>query len=324
MSTRSVAAVALAGTSVASLLAWVFGFGRFSVWFWRLSAPGIVVLAVVAWRVARRGDDERLHLALVAGTIGGLLGTAGYDLFRLPFALAGYRLLAPIDSYGVLLLGAPSSSALTGFAGWAFHVSNGVSFGIAYAVVALGRRWWWGVLWAMVLETATVLTPFVDTYALRGKWALIAVAYAAHVFYGVPLGRWVERADVRVRQLREDTTRRPAVMALAVVTGGLLAWHQPWSSDAGDRAGERVAPGPSAVVRRGRFAPMWLHVAEGACAAFRNDDAVAYAVAGVPGGVRLPAHETTRVCFPDPGVHRIRTSTKPDAGGFVIVDEELS
>lgn len=283
-----------------------------------------MLLAVLASVVARRGDDERLHTALVAGTIGGLIGTAGYDLFRLPFMVAGYRLLAPIDSYGVLLLGAPSSNALTGFAGWAYHVSNGVGFGIAYAVVALGRRWWWGLLWAMVLESATVLTPFVDTYALRGKWALIGIAYAAHVCYGVPLGRWVERADVRVGQLREDTTSRPAVLALAAVVTGLALWHQPWSTDRADRAGEAVAPGPSAVVVRGRFSPLWLHVAPGRCATLRNDDADAYSLAGVPGDVVLEPREATRVCFPDPGVHRIRTSTKPDAGGYVIVDEELS
>ena len=258
----SVAAVALAGAPVASLLAWVFGLGRFSVWFWWVSAPGIVALAVLGVVVGRRGTDPRLHTALVAGTVGGLIGTAGYDLFRLPFAFAGYRLLAPIDSYGVLLLGAPSSSALTGFAGWAYHVSNGVGFGIAYAVVALGRRWWWGVGWAMVLETATVLTPFVDTYALRGRWGLIAVAYAAHVFYGVPLGRWVERAEERVGQLREDTTRRPALLALALVLVGLLAWHQPW-------AGTSTT---AAVVRQGRLVPRWLHVPVDACRTVRNED----------------------------------------------------
>ena len=312
----SVAVVLLAGTPVASLLAWVFGLGRFSTWFWLVSAPGIVALATIAWFTARGGRNPRLHTALVAGTIGGLLGTAGYDLFRLPFAFAGYRLLAPIDSYGVLLLGASSSDALTGFAGWAYHVSNGVGFGIAYAVVALGRRWWWAVLWAMVLESATVLTPFVDTYALRGKWGVIGIAYAAHVFYGVPLGRWVERADQRVAQLREDTTRRPAALSLAIVAAGLLVWHQPWTAIGG--------PAAATEVRNGRFVPRWLHVPVDGCRLVSNGDDERYALTGVPGGVELPRRGRARVCFPEPGVHRIRTSAKPDAGGFVIVDEELS
>ena len=318
---RALVVIALAGAPVASLLAWVFGLGRFSVWFWRMSAPGIVALAAVGLVTSKREPNSRLHTALVVGTIGGLIGTAGYDVFRLPFMFAGYRLLAPIDSYGVLLLGAQSSSALTGFAGWMFHVSNGVAFGIAYAVVALRRPWGWAVLWAMVLESATVLTPFVDTYALRGKWNLIGIAYAAHVFYGVPLGRWVQRADVRMEQLHE-MTKQPALLALALVTAGILIWHHPWATSVDDRAGERVAPGPSAVVRHERFAPKWLHVPVNGCATLRNDDATGYKLKGVPGDVSLVPRVSTRVCFATPGVHRVRTTANPDAGGFVIVDRE--
>ena len=74
------------------------------------------------------------------------MGTIGYDLFRLPFVASGLRVLAPIDSYGVLLLDAHTSSPLSGFAGWVYHFSNGIGFGIAYAAVALGRRrWYWAV-----------------------------------------------------------------------------------------------------------------------------------------------------------------------------------
>ena len=320
----SAVVVVLSGGSVASLLAWVFGLGRFSVFFWTLSAPSIVALAAVGAWLGSTTDERwrRLRTAMVAGTIGGLIGTAGYDLFRLPFHLAGYRLLAPIDSYGVLLLGASGSSPLTGFAGWAYHVSNGVGFGIAYAVVASGRRWWWAVGWAMILESATVLTPFVDTYALRGKWGVIAIAYAAHVFYGLPLGRWVERADERLAQLRDDTTRRPATIALGAVAVGLLAWHQPWSGLAslGD-------PVPVPSVREGRLVPRWVHVPVDGCLALENLDGSAYSVTGTGlagTAVELPRRGTVDVCFPEAGVHRIRTSAKPDAGGFVIVDEELS
>ncbi|HUP87394.1 MAG TPA: hypothetical protein VM143_17210 [Acidimicrobiales bacterium] len=318
----SLAVVLLAGTPVASLLAWVLGLGRFSVWFWRVSAPGVAGLIAVGWWLASRRAGGRLHTAMVAGTIGGLIGTAGYDVFRLPFLIAGYRLLAPIDSYGVLLLGAHGSSPLTGFAGWAYHVSNGVGFGIAYAAVAFGRRWWWGVLWAMTLETATVLTPFVDTYGLRGRWGLIAIAYAAHVFYGLPLGRWVERADARVAELRAETAGRPAVLALVGVGVGLLVWHQPWSvvGRGGDDDG-----GGAADVRAGRFVPRWLHVAVDDCIEVHNGDGSSYAISGAGAAtVALPRRGTATVCFPEPGVHRIRTSAKPDAGGFVIVDEELT
>ena len=38
--------------------------------------------------------------------------------------------------------------------------SRGIGFGIAYAMLAPRRHWRWGVAWALLLETATVVTPF--------------------------------------------------------------------------------------------------------------------------------------------------------------------
>jgi hypothetical protein len=307
--------------SVASLLAWVFGLGTFSAWFWWFSFPAMVALATVGGLATRHGARPQLLLALRAGIVGGLLGTVGYDLFRVPFHLAGFRLLAPIDSYGVLILGAEGSSALSGFVGWCYHFSNGIGFGIAYAVVALGRRRWWAIAWAMVLETATVATPFAGTYAIAGKWHIIAIAYAAHVAYGWPLGRWVEDAPRRVGDLAQAVSR-PVAATLGALSVGLLLWHQPWSADGDDRAGEAVASGPSAVVRGGRLAPTWVRLGVGECAAVRNDDDVTHRLSGAEGTPSLEPDRITDVCFTDDGVHRVRTSSKPDAGGYVIVDPE--
>jgi hypothetical protein len=315
-------AVALLGLGpVASLLAWVFGLGPFAVWFWAVSAPSILLLCSIVWWATRDGERPRLRLAVVAGTVGGLLGTFGYDVFRLPFHLFGLRLLTPIDSYGVLLLGADRSNDLTGLAGWLYHVSNGVGFGIAYGVVALGRRWWWGVLWAMVLETATIATPFVGTYGLRGRWVIIGIAYAAHVAYGVPLGRWVERASVRVPQLLE-LTRRPILVSLSVAVFGLFFWHHPWRSIGSAWSGSSAASASASVsVVRDRFEPRWLRVAVGECVTVHNRDEVIHALRGAgEKPTPLPARGSGRACFADDGVHRVRTSSRPDAGGYVIVD----
>ena len=64
-----------------------------------------------------------------------------------------------IQSFGILALNANSSSPATDWAGWSDHFLNGIGFGIAYAMVALGRRWAWGILWGCTLETLTLLTP---------------------------------------------------------------------------------------------------------------------------------------------------------------------
>jgi hypothetical protein len=306
--------------SVAPVLAWVHGLGSFEAWFWSTTVPAMGALVAVGLVVARRPDQRRLRTALITGTVGGLLGTVGYDAFRVPFAAAGLRVFAPIESYGVLLLGADSSSQWTSFAGWAYHFSNGIGFGVAYAAVALGRRWWWGVLWAMVLETVTIVTPFAAMYGLRGKVGLIGIAYAAHVAYGYPLGVVVERAEDSRRRL-EGRSRRATSALLAGLTLALLGWHRPFLEPAPEREGRAVAPGPSALVRGGRFRPEWLRVGVGECAVFRNSDRTTYSISGPGTPSTLAAGSDTRVCFAESGVFRLRASDEAYSGGFVIVDE---
>lgn len=298
---------------VAALLAWVFGLGPFHVWFWAVSFPAMLLLGTSGWWLVRSGRHPRLGAALVAGVLGGVAGTIGYDLFRIPFVAAGMRLFAPIDSYGVLLLGADSSSPWTGLAGWAYHFSNGLGFGVAYAMVALGRRWWWGVVWGMVLETATVVTPFSEAYGLAGRWGIIAIAYAAHVAYGAPLGRIVERAG-SWEGARSSPVR--AWWVLAALAAGLLIWHRPVITPPEVARGMEVAPGASAVISDSRFQPEWLRVAPGGCAVIRNLDDRSFEI--VEGTEAMPG-EDARVCFEGSGVKRVSLG-EPYSGGFVIID----
>lgn len=292
---------------VTPLVAWSYQLGSFQVWLMAVSLPAAAGLALLA-----RSRLPGLRVIVVAGCIGGLVGTLGYDLFRLPFVAAGWRLLAPIDSYGVLALGADTSSPLSGFVGWAYHFANGIGFGVAYAAVAAGRRWWWAVVWGLVLETATVVTPFATTYQIAGQWDLIAVAYAAHVAYGVPLGMIVERAESFVAGLGE-MTRAPLRWTVGPLLVALVLWHRPFAL--GDNR-------PATMVTGGRFAPQWVRVPVGGCAAVANHDPERYHLAG-PVATGLAPGEVTTVCFPEAGVHRVRVSTAAYSGGWVIVDPAM-
>ncbi len=322
--TNRLGIAALGLTSVASLLAWVSGLGPFHVWFGLVTLPGAVALILAGrWAGSPKGlaTDPELATAIRLGVVAGLIGTLGYDLFRVPFIVfGGLRLFAPIESYGVLALGADTSSAWTDLAGWAYHVSNGVGFGVAYAVVATRRHWAWGVLWAMVLESATVLSPFAQAYSLSGKWGIIAIAYAAHVPFGLALGVIVQRADRWDRHLLEISPRS-VWWALALTGSGLFLWHSPLTEDPKVAAGRAVAEGPSAQISEGGLSPEWLHVGVGGCAALHNGDSLRHLLRVGDLETEVAAGATELLCFDDPGVHRIRTTGEPFDGGFVIVDE---
>lgn len=309
----------LALFSVAPLLAWLFELGQFSSWYWRFTFPALIVLLGAATVVARRDDLADVHRCLVAGTVGGVVGTIGYDIVRIPFLLGGYRLLAPIDSYGVLMLDAVNSSSRTGTAGWAFHTTNGVCFGIAYALVASRRHWGWAVAWAMVLETATVVTPFVGLYGLTTHPWLIVVAYLAHVPYGYAIGVATRSPEATERAVRQFAPRFGTTIMLVTIAAALVLWQRPWSTSARVAEGEAVAAGASAVIHGAdRMSPHWLRVPVGGCATLRNTTAHEVVFAGTA----IASGTDGRVCFPDTAVKRVKIADRDWSGGFVLVDPQ--
>ncbi|MFF5076665.1 hypothetical protein ACFY36_06415 [Actinoplanes sp. NPDC000266] len=301
----------LAGGSIAALLADLYGLAPMHIVFWFVSVPSMIVLAVAA-TLPRVDPDLRARIRV--GAVAGLAGLVGYDVVRVPVALTGQRVFAPIETYGLLIADAAFSSPLTSTLGWLYHLSNGVTFGIAFAVLFARRPVLFGVAWGLFLETVALLSPFADRYGLSGRLVPIVIALGAHVFYGWPLGYLVRHFDRTAAAL--PRLRVTATLALAVAV--VLAWQQPWNVPADQRlAGALSRPGaPVTIVRTDRFHPEWLRIRPGACAYVDNRSTVTFTTpAGpVPAGARSP------LCFADPGIYRIRLTTRPYSGGFVYVD----
>lgn len=300
--------------TVAPLLGWVYGVGAFGTLLRGVALPAMVAVGATAVVLVVRRPTAQLTRALRVGAVAGLVGTAGYDLFRVPFvALGGMRLLSPIETYGVLLADATASSGATAVLGWTYHVANGVLFAVAYAAMAYRRPWVLGLVWALVLETATVATPFADVYGLRGRALPIALAYAAHVPYGLAVGWMVQRGDAVTVWL--DRRRFPVAAALAATVLGLAVWLQPWVP-------ATTAPrGADARVVEGRMEPHIVRVAAGAClrVVHTDDGSPPLTTAPVATGTRAVGTARDDVCLPV-GVHRLRSTGMPYDGGFVIVD----
>src|SRR4051794_33098379 len=129
----------LAATSIWCLLAEFYGLCSMRVFTLVVSLPAMTALVVMGVIDRRRGDGG-LWRGLVIGTVAGLVAAVAYDVFRLPFVLAGplgidsvvppMPLFKVFPRFGAMILGQPveqpSYSVAAHLVGWAYHFSNGL------------------------------------------------------------------------------------------------------------------------------------------------------------------------------------------------------
>ncbi|MFO1485067.1 MAG: hypothetical protein U1F71_17035 [Verrucomicrobiaceae bacterium] len=234
--------------SIALLLGQLYRCGSMNRLFWVVGLPCIVIMACSWWRGVKAGDTEFL-LRLKAGLVGGLLGTLGYDLVRIPLHCMGLNPLTPIRHYGVWITGGDHSTWLTDLAGLAYHFSNGITFAWMYALAACRRHGAWAVVWALVLETLAVFCVFGEVFAIRTAYDVLTVAYAAHLFYGAPLG-WACRRPEQALAWFQPLARRGGAWMTGLGMLALALWFpfawQPSAPNHTNKPGE-VAVGPDAI-----------------------------------------------------------------------------
>jgi hypothetical protein len=194
----------LAATSIWCLLAEFYGLCSMRAFTLFISLPATVLLVMLSVRDLLRGDG-RLARGVVIGAAAGLIAAVGYDLFRLPFVFArawGLEAIVPplplfkvFPRFGAMILGQPLEQASYSWAailiGWAYHFSNGLTFGIMYTALvgeAARRHWSWAVLMAVGLELGMLLTPYPRVFGIRVGVTFVAVTLAAHLIFGVVLG----------------------------------------------------------------------------------------------------------------------------------------
>jgi hypothetical protein len=312
--------------SIAMLLAQTYGLAPMSYTATRLMLPAALVMAAV-WLWAIRARDAGLLLRLRAGLLGGMWGTIGYDLVRVPFHLAGQNPFVPIRGYGVWIAGAATSSPATDLVGLAYHASNGVTFAWIYAIVALRRHWGWAVAWGLALESLAVFSAFGEVFAIRHAYGALILAYAAHVFYGYPLGRACRQPERLLASMRPVLgTARGWMTILAAVWFAiwfLTAWQSPGSAAPAD------PPAPAGTIRVGPTAlhPGWTERTVGSEITLENRlDREADLRVRRPGRpareamvVRLAPGERRAIPLPDRGIHQVLITNAPWRSVFVGV-----
>lgn len=185
----------LAFLSFACLLGHFLGFWSMHWFGCRVLPPSTALLAWIAFakRYVPR-TTESPHTWIVQGAIGGIVAACAYDLYRLPFVLAGYPLFKVFPIFGQLLLGADEPRWLVLLLGWGYHFSNGAALGIMFLALltrVTPRNLFWGaVAWALFIEAMLLLTPYAGFFGLKLNATFIALTLTAHLVFGITLGAW--------------------------------------------------------------------------------------------------------------------------------------
>jgi hypothetical protein len=208
-----------------AVLAEVYGVASLHDVFWFAAVPTYIVLPIL-WAVWRGGRRAEISDAIAIGAVGGFLGTIAYDVARIPFVFAGYRIFAQNASYGLWILDADYSTRFSLVLGWIYHFANGTLFGVMYAVFMRDRHWAWAIAWAFLLETIALVSPYGHIYHITESPFLTVVAYYGHVAYALPLGFMVKNWSATAQKLRNISPvyqiAVPLIVAAAIV-GPLIA-----------------------------------------------------------------------------------------------------
>src|SRR5438093_792641 len=274
---------ALGASSIATLLLYFYGVAELGHSVRVLLVPSTAALVVlIVW--ARRTDRRELYDRIMGGLWAGLFASLAYDIARIPIAHAGIPVFRAISYFGTVFLDQPKPTLASEVIGWAYHLSNGVGFGLMYATLFSRPRWWTAVGWGVFLELSMLYTPYAEVFGYQRTATFFTITMGAPVCYGLGLrhagggdpadGHAIGRgeADRRSRTRQGSTTGadgapRPCLGDHAVGLRDRYRGEGPVAPDvrcqgdlrrSGGGAHVRRARAPHArrVVRRGGRAPL--------------------------------------------------------------------
>jgi hypothetical protein len=167
---------------------------------WTAIALAVAALAVGVVVVRRMSPQRRRRFArrVRAGAIAAFAATLAYDAARYGLVEVAGMTIKPFETwrlFGLALTDVGQSPALVFAIGTAFHLTNGIGFGIAYTVAFGTRGPLAGIAFALVLETFMV-SVYPGWLGLRALDEFLQVTIAGHVVYGATLG-WLARSLLR-------------------------------------------------------------------------------------------------------------------------------
>jgi hypothetical protein len=176
----------LGASSIASLLLYFYGLMEMGRGARSLAIPAVLVLVLgTLW--AKYTQRVVLYNRILAGLFAGACATLAYDLVRVPIAWSGIPVFKAISYFGTVIVGQPTPTVASDVYGWAYHLSNGVGFGLMYTALIAVPRWWSAVLWGLLLEGAMLITPYAEVFGYRVSPEFLAITIGGHIVYGATL-----------------------------------------------------------------------------------------------------------------------------------------
>jgi hypothetical protein len=176
----------------------------FAMAFFALPAT-LAIIGLGRWSAG--GDYALFHKRLLLGLLFGVAATASYDLVRLILQETlplNFNAFAIHARFGELIIDRPHTTTIAKVVGWSYHISNGLTFALCFTLVAGRVRWWWGVLYALVLQSLMVLTYPTAFGVSRGSEAFLIVSFTGHATYGAVLGLLNRRFNLNEEDWRGD------------------------------------------------------------------------------------------------------------------------
>jgi len=206
---RAVAALALA--SGAALVVHIVG--GVSLRLMLALAMSVVVLAATfVWRRATVRQRRWLARRVTVGAASGGLGVVVYDITKTVLSQLDawrYNPFEAVRVFGVLIAGPHASLRTVYAAGVAYHVLNGISFGVVFCLLWGERGILAGMIWGLFLECFQ-LTLFPGWLDIRAIGEFQRISVLSHLAYGATLGACCRYAlGAGGRRLRAAAAARP-------------------------------------------------------------------------------------------------------------------
>ena len=211
--------IILSGTSASLLLIPPLGIIPYATFRDIAIIPSVIIIFVIG--ILSRSKFPRLSNRLFVGMSAGAIASLALEAIRIPgymfakwmpmdsmISLPGLLLTEKITALSevkqvIMRSGVPMNlytAPMDAFlAGGLWHFWNGATFGIIYALLIGKGKWWYGLIWAVIIEMVMMMAPYL--IIMKGPFGvehmdgynIFVLTLIAHLVFGAVLGIIVQK-----------------------------------------------------------------------------------------------------------------------------------